>query len=145
MMVANGGSMRKSSVDQVILATFEQEQAHLTSRQIYRRIRKRLPAVNRSTVYRSLDRLVKRGEMSVSDMGKGAVVFERVTAHKHHHMVCQVCGKETRLEHNAVREFFHDLEAVTGFEVTTNHLVLFGVCPQCRKDTSTEETEGSPT
>jgi Fur family peroxide stress response transcriptional regulator len=125
--------MRTSSVDQVILATFAESHAHLTSREIYDQIRERLPAVNPSTVYRSLDRLVKRGEVSVSDMGTGSAVYELVADDIHHHMVCQVCGKVTTLGHEEVGEFFHRLEAVTGFEVTTNHLVLFGVCPHCRE------------
>jgi Fur family transcriptional regulator, ferric uptake regulator len=125
--------MRTSSVDEVILDTFAGSREHLTSRQVYDRIRGRLPAVNPSTVYRSLDRLVKRGEVSVSDMGTGADVYELVSEDVHHHLVCQQCGRVTTLDRAEVQGFFETLQSRSGFQVTTNHLVLFGICPACRK------------
>lgn len=51
--------MRASSVDQIIIETLSKEHAHLTSLQVFEEIRLRLPAVNQSTVYRALERLVK--------------------------------------------------------------------------------------
>ncbi len=65
--------------------------------------------------------------MSVLDMGSGAAMYELVTDLRHHHFVCRICGRETRLGHDLVGAFFIGLEADTGFEVSTNHFVLFGV------------------
>jgi len=61
--------MRSSSVDFYILDTLKKERSHLTSHEVFSRIQGQLPAVNPSTVYRALDRLVKAGKISVSDMG----------------------------------------------------------------------------
>jgi Fe2+ or Zn2+ uptake regulation protein len=84
--------MRASSVDQIILKTLSKEHAHLTSLQVFEEIRERLPAVNQSTVYRSLERLVHIGKVSVFDMGTGSAVFELLADGLHHHLVCQKCG-----------------------------------------------------
>jgi Fur family transcriptional regulator, ferric uptake regulator len=124
--------MRTSSVDQIILSTLSREHCHLTSQAVYNEIRQRLPAVNPSTVYRALERLVHEGRVSISDMGLGAAVYELVTDHRHHHLVCQKCGQVTTLDDAAVQAFFGGLQRSHQFQVTTNHLILFGVCGPCQ-------------
>lgn len=128
--------MRTSSVTETILQTLCCGDTHLTAQEIYDTIKARLPAVNHSTVYRSLERLVKSGKVSVSDMGKGAVVYELVQNGYHHHLVCQKCGATLTLPHAGIADFFHSIEQSTQFRLSTNHLVLFGICPGCRREES---------
>jgi Fur family ferric uptake transcriptional regulator len=124
--------MRASSVDQVILDVLEKEHTHLTSLQVYNEIRERLPAVNQSTIYRSLERLARNGIISVSDMGTGAAVYELPSQGVHHHLVCQKCGLSIKMEDEDVREFFDDIQDKYRFRIVTNHLILFGVCEGCQ-------------
>ncbi len=125
--------MRASSVEKIILEIFEKGNDHLTSLQVHERIRGRLPAVNSSTVYRALERLVKAGKVSISDMGTGAAVYELLTEGMHHHLVCQVCGSVQTLEHERVADFFQAIEKDHQFKIVTNHLILFGICENCRR------------
>ncbi len=124
--------MRSSSVDFYILDTLAKENAHLTSHEIFEQIHPLLPAVNPSTVYRALERLVKNGKISVSDMGTGSAVYESIHSEIHHHLVCERCGQVITLNHDEVEVFFHTLEDKHHFEIKTNHLVLFGLCEKCR-------------
>lgn len=124
--------MRSSSVDYYILETLQKEHAHLTSHEVYEQIHPLLPAVNPSTVYRALERLVKNGKISVSDMGTGSAVYESVHSDIHHHLVCEGCGQVLTLDHSEVDAFFAALEEKHQFEIKTNHLVLFGLCEKCR-------------
>ncbi len=124
--------MRASSVDTIILETLAREESHLTSHEIYEIIRKQLPAVNPSTVYRSLDRLAGLGRISVSDMGTGAEVYESVEHGRHHHFVCQSCKSISMISDEDVKAFFTKLEDRYQIEITTNHLVLFGKCSACK-------------
>jgi Fur family ferric uptake transcriptional regulator len=126
--------MRASSVIQAILDVLEEKNTHLTSREIYDCIHDRLPAVNPSTVYRALERLAQQGLISVSDMGTGAMVFEQVTSHNHHHLVCQQCGRILNIEDREIQNLFTNIEMTSGYRMTTNHLVLFGICPDCRQE-----------
>jgi Fe2+ or Zn2+ uptake regulation protein len=123
--------VRTSSVDKVILDILSQEHAHLTSLQVYEEIRLRLPAVNPSTVYRALERLASFGQVSVSDMGTGSAVYELLAENAHHHLVCRKCGGVTTMGEEDVQNFFHLLEEKNNFHITSNHLVLFGICAQC--------------
>jgi Fur family ferric uptake transcriptional regulator len=125
--------MRASSVEQAILDVLSHEHAHLTSLQLYEEIRQRLPAVNPSTVYRALERMVHAGKVSVSDMGTGAAVYELVSQKLHHHLVCQVCGRVITLPHEPVAQLFKTLEEQQHFHVVTNHLILFGICEACQR------------
>jgi Fur family ferric uptake transcriptional regulator len=124
--------MRTSSVDLVILETLGNEHVHLTSHEVYERIRSQLPAVNASTVYRSLERLAKTGKISVSDMGTGSEVYESLADGMHHHLVCQNCGQVITIGHEEVKDFFAAIQRENKFNITTNHLILFGVCEQCQ-------------
>ncbi|MCX6053432.1 MAG: transcriptional repressor [Chloroflexi bacterium] len=123
--------MRASSVDQIIIDTLSKGQAHLTSLQVFEEIRLRLPAVNQSTVYRALERLVKDGKVSVSDIGTGSAVFEYLADGLHHHLVCHQCGQVKTIDHEEVENFFTAVQNSNHFTIATNHLILFGICENC--------------
>lgn len=126
--------MRASSIHTAILELLETSSpGHLPANEIYEQIRRRLPAVNPSSVYRALERLSRAGLISISDMGVGASVYEFVAQEKHHHLVCQNCGATFTLPNELVRGFFQQVDSTAGFSVTTNHLVLFGLCTNCQK------------
>ncbi len=125
--------MRSSSVNHQILKTLAQDHSHLTAQQVYERIQENLPAVNPSTIYRALERLAHAGMISVSDMGKGASVYESVGGENHHHLVCQECGTVTTIGDEDVKTFFQRIEKEYEFRMVTNHLILFGKCPQCKE------------
>jgi Fur family transcriptional regulator, ferric uptake regulator len=125
--------MRTSSVDQIIIETLSNEHAHLTSLQVFEIIRERLPAVNQSTVYRALERLVSYGKVSVSDMGTGSAVFEILTDGLHHHLVCQKCGRVMTIGDDDIKDLFSKIQVKNHFKIITNHLVLFGLCDKCQK------------
>jgi len=124
--------MRNSSVAQAILQTLNREKSHLPAQAVYEQIRGQLPAVNPSTVYRALERLAAAGEISVSDLGTGAAVYEVVAEDVHHHLVCQKCQKIVPMEPAQVSRFFRAVERQAHFRISTNHLVLFGVCEACQ-------------
>ena len=124
--------MRTSSVEQIIIETLSKEHTHLTSLQVYEEIHNRLPALNQSTVYRALERLVNRGLVSISDMGNGSAVYELLNNGMHHHLVCQKCGQVITIGHEEVEAFFSIIQERYKYKIITNHLILFGICEQCQ-------------
>ena len=125
--------MRTSSVELIILEFLNHEQRHLTSQQVYLQIRERLPAVNPSTVYRALERLVKGGKVSVSDMGFGSAVFELV--HTEISSPSGLPGVRTGgcFEPPGSKAVFLMIcSRPKIFMSVTNHLILFGYVPTAR-------------
>lgn len=126
--------MKSSSVQLFILELLQGEHAHYSAQEIFNHIKPRLPSVNPSTVYRALDRMVQNGEVSISDMGTGTMVYDLVGAKPHHHLVCQECKRVLTLEMEYVQPFFDRIESDFQYQLTTNHLILFGICPACLKE-----------
>lgn len=135
--------MRASSVDIFVIEVLKEEHSHLSSQEIFHRVQQKLPAVNPSTVYRSLDRLVNAGKVSISDMGTGSEVYELTEGDIHHHLVCEKCGAILTIRHEDVDGLFAKLEAENHFKILTNHLVLFGVCEKCQADNESVEDDQS--
>ena len=125
--------MKSSSADQIILEILAGQKTHLTSLQIYEEVHQRLPAINPSTVYRSLERLANNGKISISDMGSGATVYELSGEKKHHHLVCQKCGRMIEISDVQIAPLFSQMEKTYHYKIMTNHLVLFGICEECQK------------
>lgn len=124
--------MKSSSVYSAILELLQENQKHLKAHEVYELLRPRFPSVNASTIYRALERLAHMGKISVSDMGTGASVYEKVTDGMHHHLVCQTCGQVITINHEVVKGFLSQIESQFYFKVVTNHLILFGICPECQ-------------
>ena len=131
--------MRSSSITNEIIAILEREHTHLTESEIYDAVKVKFTAVNHSTVYRALRRLVDHEKVSITDIGRGAQVFELCTADAHHHLVCQSCGKITNLTDGTVEELFKKIEKNHDFHVITKHLALFGYCKDCQEKQEKEE------
>ena len=125
--------VRLTSARQAILDELEGAQTHLTALQLHQELQDRLPSLNLSTVYRNLEYLVEKQLISVSDMGLGSPVYERVDKDIHHHLVCQNCDQVVELSHKAVAPFFQTLAKEFNFSVKTNHLVLYGTCQDCQE------------
>ena len=125
--------MKSSSVEQLILDLFAQAHMHLTAQEVYTHLKSHLPAVNPSTVYRALERMAHAGKVSVSDMGTGAAVYEGIGRELHHHLVCENCHRVVTIESAVIQPWFDKLARRYAFTMTTNHLILFGYCPDCRK------------
>lgn len=125
--------MRTSSISNAILKVLTSKEDHLTAKEIYEAIKITFTAVDTSTVYRALERLVHEGKVSVSDMGGPAVVYELVTKNPHHHLVCEQCHKQITFRDGKVSDFLDSIEKESNYQITTNHLVLFGICPECQK------------
>lgn len=126
--------MRASSVSNEILAILAKKHTHLTEVEIYEAVRKKFTAVNHSTVYRALRRLVDNGMVSITDIGRGSQVFEIYNPNEeHHHLICQNCGRIINLSDGKIESLFHQIEIDHQFQVITKHLALFGFCEACRR------------
>ncbi len=105
---------------------------HTTVDEIYSRLHARAPAVNRSTVYRTLEFLQEMHLVVAAEIG-GQCVYEIAHAQPHHHLHCLVCGANIEISQEALVAAFAAIEREHGFAVATDHLVLTGACRACRE------------
>ncbi len=118
---------------QLILEAVRAGKGHSTPEQVYNRVARKAPALNRATVYRTLEFLAEQHLIASADVGTGGKVYEIAGEAPHHHLVCEKCGKIEQIDHAMLDRSFKQIEKEHEFKVTTNHLALFGLCSACRK------------
>ena len=69
---------------------------HATPEQVCAQVQEKAPAVNITTVYRSLDLLERLGVVRHTHLGHGAPTYS-VHEHEHVHLVCHGCGAVTEV------------------------------------------------
>jgi Fur family ferric uptake transcriptional regulator len=105
---------------------------HTTLEEIYARVHCQAPAVNRATVYRTLDFLLKLRLVVAADLGGGRTVYEIAGEVPHHHLVCRACGACQELPHTAVQRLMARVARDQSFQIDMDHITLFGLCAECQ-------------
>jgi Fur family ferric uptake transcriptional regulator len=108
--------------------------SHCTPDEVYARVQRKSSAVNRATVYRTLDFLLKLGLVTTAHVRDNQVIYELAEHAPHHHLVCQQCDKVEMIDHALLQPLFNRIEREFGFEVKTDHFMIFGVCNACQED-----------
>jgi len=87
-------------------------------------------SMDKSTIYRSLKKLVDHGIVYQTDFRDGASYFELQGEHHHHHVVCTEC-KARQPINICIDKKFHQVEKETGYTITNHMFELFGLCKDC--------------
>ena len=127
----------------LILGAFANPEEHLTAEEVYERVGPLSPAVNRSTVYRTLELFRDLGLISETDLGSGVRHFALIDSQRHHHLICRNCGTMLEFDDDLVAPIRAAAEERYGFAVTIDHLALFGWCAVCRRATETPAEPGA--
>jgi Fur family ferric uptake transcriptional regulator len=107
------------------------ELGHATPEKICTQVQLAAPAVNITTVYRTLDLLERIGVVRHTHLGHGAPTYSE-KEHQHVHLVCHSCGKVTETPTGLMDELAHRLRTESGFELDVTHVALSGACRECR-------------
>ncbi|HID23302.1 MAG TPA: transcriptional repressor [Planctomycetaceae bacterium] len=116
----------------VILQTLLQRRDHPTADQIFEDVRKQIPDISRTTVYRVLEALVGLGVIRrVHSMGN-AVRYDG-NIDRHHHLVCRECGRMADWESPALNNLPMPKEDALGFHIDDYTIQFTGICAECRR------------
>jgi Fur family ferric uptake transcriptional regulator len=99
---------------------------------IYVRAHRRDPSLDRSTVYRALKLFVDVDLVVAAEPGDGETYYEIKRLEQHHHLICRHCGNDQEIDDSVFRNMIDQVSRRYGFQVATDHVVLFGVCARCR-------------
>jgi Fur family ferric uptake transcriptional regulator len=105
---------------------------HLSADDLAARVAERLPSLNPSTVYRTLDVLVDEGLVVRSALGGDRALYEPAHEHSHHHLVCVGCGTVVHVHDDAVDDLARTIAARYDFELGAGEQALRGLCSNCR-------------
>jgi len=105
----------------------------LSAQQIAERLTAEGNRVSLPTVYRTLDTLHGLGLLVRIDAGEGTARYERAGTDgtRHHHSVCDRCGKVIAFADPAVEAAIEHAASQLPFTAERHDLVLHGSCEQC--------------
>jgi Fur family peroxide stress response transcriptional regulator len=105
---------------------------HPTADQVYDAVKGRIPGLSRTTVYRVLEALVEAGFVRKVHHAGGVARFDPVT-HRHHHLVCEVCGRLVDLDDAAVPALRLPEARGSGFRIKDYSVSFLGLCGACAR------------
>ena len=127
-------NMNMTPQRRMILDVFMTCADHVTSEELYERIRAVDAGVGLATVFRTLKLLVECGVARVVRFKDGLIRYEYAWGREHHdHMVCDECGRKIEVKAPELSQLLGDLAEQVGFKLTGHLTYLSGVCSECRK------------
>ena len=120
----------------IILKTIlESSNEHLSSEELYNKVKNKNPEIGLATVYRTLDLLVELEVLQKLDFGDGKrrYEFSDHKVHHHHHLICIRCNKVFEFEDDLLDSLENAIMLKVNFKVLDHHLKFYGLCKQCNK------------
>ena len=95
------------------------------------KVQRTAPAVNITTIYRTLDLLDRIGLVRHTHLGHGAPTYS-AREHEHVHLVCHQCGTITEVPTELMDDLVAKVADRYGFALHVSHLALSGLCSNCQ-------------
>ena len=104
---------------------------HPDAETVFKRVRRRIPAISLDTVYRTLHLLEDKGVIARVPATNDRARFD-ANMDRHHHFVCTVCGRISDFYSTALDGFVPPPAVRALGAVETVHVELRGRCRECR-------------
>ncbi len=114
---------------------------HMSADEITDALHKDGTPVDRVTIYRNLERMLREG-LLLADLQPGRALRVALNTKPgkvhHHHIVCDVCGKVTATESCYLKQNWQlvseDIRRTTGYELSGHLMQYTGTCPSCSEN-----------
>jgi len=116
----------------IILEAVLELDNHPTADQVHAAVANRISGISRTTVYRTLETLVRLGLITKACHPAGVTRYDRQTK-IHHHLICLHCDEVVDINDERLDALPIPDTSAYGFEVTDHRVQLRGICKQCRE------------
>jgi Fur family ferric uptake transcriptional regulator len=116
-----------------IAGALRESKRFLSAAEIHRALDQTHAKVSLSTVYRTLEHLIAKGEVTVRiDEAGESTYMPCEPEHHHHHAICRVCGKVEDVDCTVMDQFSDALRKLHGFTIDAHQMEFTGRCSACR-------------
>jgi Fur family ferric uptake transcriptional regulator len=121
--------VRQTKQRELILGIFGSSKEPISAPEIVTKAQERMPNLNKTTVYRTLERLEGEGIIERMLVNPNVLHYELKKKH-HHHFVCRQCAGVFCIEGCAagIAKLLPD-----GFQLEAHDITLHGLCNRCTK------------
>jgi len=113
----------------------------MSAKEIYANLHRMYPGIGLTTIYRTLDLLVRLGLINKFEFGDGQSRYEFKSGKKkehHHHLICTNCGKiidysdfiDEELEF--IKKTEESLAKKYNFNIQDHNIEFLGLCEKCK-------------
>ncbi len=118
---------------EIILDQFLRCDSHLSTEDLYLKLRKKHPGIGYATVYRTLKIFSECGIAEARNFGDGQTRYESTTCEEHHdHLICKECGVIIEFEDPRIEQLQEQVAKDHGFTIVNHRLEIFGLCTECQ-------------
>lgn len=140
------GGHRLTPQRQFVLRVLEDAGHHLSAEDICQRVQVIYPGMSLSTVYRTLELLVRLGLVLEARLGGDRRVYELAgETGEHTHVICRACGAIGHPRDPDLHSLRDCLATETGYANIALNLVATGICPACAARIAHAAQEPLPT
>lgn len=125
-------TMQREAIVRVLL---ENETGQMRAEEVFMRIKAKHIEIGLATVYRTLELLAELHIVEKMNFDDGAACFDLHLGdrgHRHHHLICTVCGKMEEMKEDWLLELEQRLKREYGFSVKDHHLDFTGIYQTCQ-------------
>jgi Fur family ferric uptake transcriptional regulator len=124
-----------------IMDLLQRTSKHMSAKEIYASLYRIYPGIGLTTIYRTLDLLVRKGLINKFTFGDGQSRYEFKSEDKkdhHHHVICSKCGKIIdysdflKDELELVKQTEKQLSMKYNFKVLGHNIEFYGLCEKCK-------------
>jgi Fur family ferric uptake transcriptional regulator len=125
--------LKQTRQREAILEAFLEAGGHLTSEDLYERVRPEHPEIGAATVYRALKLFCEAGIAHPNHFRAGVTLYEHRAGH-HDHLICVSCGEIVEFKSSRVEQTQLEIADEHGYRLTNHRHDLYGYCPKCSKN-----------
>lgn len=127
--------LKSTQQREIILEEFLKTGSHLSTEDLYLKLRKKHPSIGYATVYRTLKLFSECGIAEERHFGDGQTRYERTTSEEHHdHLICTACGAILEFEDPRIEALQQQVALDHNFQITSHRLELYGLCAKCAQE-----------
>lgn len=126
--------LKSTQQREIILDEFLRSGSHLSTEELYLKIRKKHPNIGYATVYRTLKLFSECGIAEEHNFGDGQTRYETVASEEHHHdhLICTRCKKIIEFEDPRIEQMQDEVASRHHFKILNHRLELYGLCADCQ-------------
>lgn len=121
----------------ILSSIMKSEDRHLTAEEIYELVKQDCPEIGLATVYRTVQLFEEMDIIIKLDLDDGCSRYELVNeneGHRHHHLICNKCGKVIEVKGDLLDELEAEIEKTYKFKILDHSLKFYGVCSECKRE-----------
>jgi Fur family ferric uptake transcriptional regulator len=124
--------LKNTNQRMIILQEFLEQASHLSTEELYLKVRSKYPNIGYATVHRTLKLFAECGIAAERNFGDGQGRFELMLGEQHHdHLICSRCGLIVEFENPQIEQLQNEVARRHGFVIENHRLELFGLCSDC--------------